>query len=805
MRVSFEWLREYAPTDRDPRAIAEALLGAGLEVSEFEDLSAGLEKVVVAELISVSPHPNADRLTICDVRTPERTHRIVCGAKNMKAGDRVALALPGARLPAGMEIRRSKIRGEVSEGMMCSETELKLAEESAGILILPADAPVGKPLADYLGRNDTVLEIDLTPNRPDCLSHVGVAREVAALTGSSLRVPEPEVTEAGEPVGAITSVQIEDPDRCPRYAARVIRGVHIGPSPPWLRARLEKVGVRPINNVVDVTNYVLFELGQPLHAFDLARLREGRIVVRRARAGEELATLDGEARKLDPDDLAICDAERPVALAGVMGGEATEVSDRTTDILLESAYFSQPGIRRTAKRHGLKTESSHRFERGCDPEMVVRASDRAAALLAELAGGQVASGALDVYPAPVLAPEISLDPARANALLGLELKPEAMAELLGRLGMEVEAVKGEIRARAPSWRPDLTLDVDLVEEIARLHGYDGIPTTLPAAPIEPAQEPPDRRVEKVAREVYTALGFHEAITYRFIASDWPDRLRLGTEDLRRRLVRLQNPLREDQAVMRTSLLPGLLSAAQYNYRRDQANVRLFEVGKVFFDRSGDELPEEREAVAGILLGEGEPGYWGRGVAADFYHAKGVVQSLLDHLLIRDARFSSEGASPCLHPGVSARLIWEKVLLGEVGRINPEVALALELPENLYLMDLDAGGLRQAAEAQALSFRPLPRFPMVRRDLAVVVDEGVEAGALLDRIRSIPDERFQTALQEVRVFDVYRGEGVPRGKKSVALRLSYRAGERTLTDGEVGAFQDQVLSRLTADLGAELRT
>jgi phenylalanyl-tRNA synthetase beta chain len=488
-----------------------------------------------------------------------------------------------------------------------------------------------------------------------------------------------------------------------------------------------------------------------------------------------------------------------------MGGKATEVSDRTTDILLESAYFSPPGIRRTSKRHALKTESSHRFERGCDPEMVLRASDRAAALLAELGGGQVASGVIDVYPAPVPTPEIRLDPSRANALLGLDLGPDMMANLLGQLGIEVKRGEGEIRARAPSWRPDLTLDVDLVEEIARLHGYDRIPTTLPAAPIEQTQEPPDRRVEKAARAVYTALGFHEAITYRFVASDWPDRLRLGSEDSRRQVVRLRNPLREEQAVMRTSLLPGLLSAAQYNLRRGHADVRLFEAGKVFFDRAGDELPEEREAVAGVLLGEGEPGYWGRGAAADFYHAKGTVQALLDHLLIRDARFSSEGVSPCFHPGVSARLVWEKVLLGEVGRINPEVALALELPENLYLMDLDAGGLRRAAEAQAVSFRPLPRFPMVRRDIAVIVDEGIEVGALLDRIRSIPDERFQTALQEAWVFDVYRGEGVPAGRKSVALRLSYRAGERTLTDKEVSGFQDQVLSRLAAELGAELRT
>jgi phenylalanyl-tRNA synthetase beta chain len=704
-----------------------------------------------------------------------------------------------------MEIRKSKIRGEISEGMMCSETELKLSEESAGILILPADAPVGKPLADYLGRNDTILEIDLTPNRPDCLSHVGVAREVATLTGSSLRIPDTGVTEAGKPAASITSVKIEDPDRCPRYAARVIQGVRIGPSPPWLRSRLEKVGVRPINNVVDVTNYVLFEVGQPLHAFDLAKLREQRIVVRRARPGEELVTLDGEARKLDPDDLAICDAEQPVALAGVMGGEGTEVSDRTTDILLESAYFSPPGIRRTSKRHSLKTESSHRFERGCDPEMVVRAADRAAGLLAELAGGQVASGVLDIYPAPVRAPEIRLSPARANRLLGLDLTQGAMAEFLKRLGMEVDASKGEIRVRAPSWRPDLLLEVDLVEEIARLHGYDRIPTTLPAAPIEPSQQPPDRRVEKVSREVYTAFGFHEAITYRFVAAEWSDRLRLGAEDARRRLVRLQNPLREDQAVMRTSLLPGLLAAAGYNLRRDHANVRLFEVGKVFFDRAADDLPEEREAVAALVLGEGRPGYWGKGVDADFYHAKGVVQALLDRLLIRDARFVSEGASPCLHPGVSARVIWEKTLLGELGRIHPEVASALELPENLYLMDFDVGELRRSAEGQVVTFRPLPRFPAVRRDIAVVVDEGVEAGALVDGIRSIPDEEFQAALQEVRVFDVYRGKGVPAGKKSVALRLFYRAEERTLTDGEVGTFQDRVTSRLATELGAELRT
>ncbi|MFQ5458282.1 MAG: phenylalanine--tRNA ligase subunit beta, partial [Myxococcota bacterium] len=516
-------------------------------------------------------------------------------------------------------------------------------------------------------------------------------------------------------------------------------------------------------------------------------------------------TLDGVARKLVPEDLVICDAARPVALAGVMGGEATEVGAGTTDILLESAYFAPAGIRRTAKRHGLKTEASHRFERGCDPEMVVPALGRAAALLAELAGGHVASGVLDVYPAPLARPAIRLDPARANALLGVSLSAGDMANILGRLGMQVREKKGALETQAPSWRPDLAIEVDLIEEVARLHGYDRIPTTLPRAPIQRREPQPARRLEAIAREVLTGFGLHEAITYRFVSADWPDRLKLVGDDPRRRFVRLRNPLREDQAVMRTSIVPGLLLAAEGNVRRDHANVRLFEAGKVFLERSPNALPEERIMISAIICGEGRPGYWGKGTPADFYDAKGVVEALLERLSVRGARFMPEGVSPYFHPGMAASVQWEKGSLGELGCIHPDVAAAQELPENTFLVDLCADELLRASGARPGGFRPLPRFPAVRRDIAVVVQEGIAAGELVDRIRSIPDAAFQAALREIRIFDVYLGKGIPAGKKSVALRLSYRSDERTLTDTEVSAFQDRVLSRLADELGAELRT
>ncbi len=804
MRVSLDWLSEYVTLEREPPELAENLLNAGLEVGSIEDLAAGMENIFVAELLTVAPHPNADRLSVCDVQALEKTHQIVCGAKNMKPGDRVALALPGARLPNGLEIKKSKIRGEVSEGMLVSEKELGISDESAGIMILPADATVDAPLADYLDRNDTILDIELTPNRADCLSHVGVAREIGAITGAALRFPSFDTPEEGDTTDSITSVNIDDPERCPRYAARIIRGVKVEPSPDWLAARLEKVGVRPINNVVDVTNYVLFELGQPLHAFDLATLAGQRIVVRCARPGEALITLDGVERKLDPDDLVIGDAERPVAIAGVMGGEATEVHEGTTDILLESAYFTPGGIRRTARRHGLKTEASHRFERGCDPEMVVRASNRVAALLAKLTGGHVASGVLDVYPAPVSRSAITLDPSRASALLGIALSADAMVDFLRRLGIQANVTKGRIEAAAPSWRPDLGIDVDLIEEVARLYGYDRIPVTLPRSSAQGGVSQPIRRIETAAREVFTGFGFYEAITYRFVSPDWPDRLNLESDDPRRSLLRLRNPLREDQAAMRTSLIPGLLLAALGNVRGDHANVRLFEVGKIFFDRSANELPEEILMLGAVLCGDGRPGYWGKGTPADFYDAKGVVEALLDRLSVQGARFVAEGVSPYLHPGFSARVQWEKGRLGELGCIHPGIAAALELPENLYLVDLSVGEVLGAAGAQAGGFRPLPRFPAARRDIAVVVEDRIEAGELVRRIRSIPEGGFQAALREIQIFDVYRGEGIPAGKKSIALRLAYRSDQRTLTDSEVSAFQDRVLSRLAEEFGAELR-
>ncbi len=805
MRVSLSWLRDFVPIDRGPRELADLLIDLGLEVSAVEEGGAGLERVVVADLLAVSPHPNADRLTLCEVSTGDARHRIVCGAKNMKPGDRVALALPGAVLPNGLEIRKSKIRGEVSEGMLCSETELLFSQDSAGILILPPDAPVGKPLASALGRDDTIFEIDLTPNRADCLSHLGVAREIAAATGAALRVPEAKVPDSGEPATAITSVTIEDPARCPRYAARLLRGVKIGPSPAWITARLEKAGLRPINNVVDVTNYVLLELGQPLHAFDLSRLDGRRIVVRLAREGETIRTLDGVERALTADDLAICDASTPIALAGVMGGEGSEVREGTEDILLESAYFDPAGIRRTSRRHGLRTEASHRFERGADPGMVARAADRAAALIAQVAGGAVAPGVIDVVPAPLTRPAIRIEPSRVNAILGIDLPPETMVDLLRRVGVDAALAGGAITATPPSWRSDLAIDADLVEEIARLHGYGRIPVTLPAAQIQVPEVPPGRRIEGVARAALTALGYHEAITYRFVSPGWGDRLRLAPEDPRRQMIPLRNPLREEQSAMRTSLVPGLLETGLQNFRRGQVDLRLFEVGKVFFHRPGGDLPDERLAVGALLAGAGEPGLWGAGRPADFHDAKGAVEAVLERAGVEGARFVADGTSPFLHPGASARVVREKADLGEVGKLHPELAAALELPESVHVFELDATEILRVSPDRATVLRALPRFPGSSRDLAVVVDEAIEVGRLIAEIRAVPDQGLRATLRGIEIFDVYRGEGIEGGKKSVGLRFFYQAEDRTLTDAEVSAFQETILSRLSGTFGAGLRT
>ncbi len=802
MRIPISWLREYVDVDLAPEALAERLTMAGLEVSAVDHLGEGIRGVVVAQIVEKGPHPNADRLSLCRVTDGTGIHEIVCGATNMGPGDKVALARVGARLPGGFKIKKTKIRGQVSHGMMCSERELGLGEDHSGILILPADAPVGTDLLEYLGLPETVIEVEITPNRADCLSVVGVAREVAALTGKELRIPQPEVPESGPEIAGITSVEIRAPELCHRYAARVIRGVRVGPSPMWLRRRLEACGVRSINNVVDVTNYVLLELGHPLHAFDMNRLAEGRIVVQRARAGERFTTLDGQERDLDADSLVICDAGRPVALAGIMGGENSEVEPDTTDVLLESAWFLPANIRRTSRRLGLRTEASYRFERGTDIEGLIRALDRATELIARLAGGTVARGIFDAYPIVHEPKRIPVRHDRVRRLLGVAVPPEEVRRILRSLGMIEEAVDDRsVTVRVPTHRVDLEREVDLVEEVARIHGYDRIPTTLPRVPMRPDPAPLRRRIANVARDLLAGQGFHEAVCLSF--GDPADDGRLGLPEghALARHVTLANPLGRETSVLRTTLLPGLLGGLARNQRRQERAARLFEVGRSFHPREEEPLPQEVLRAAAVAAGPRDPlAWWASEEPVGFFDAKGAVETLLAGLGVRDAGFESATDLPWLHPGRAARVTAGDAVLGWVGELHPLRldAWDLEGPVAVFELDLDAvARVRQ----EPGPFPGLPRYPATQRDLAILV----EAGRV--RARDVVEAVWQaglTLVRNVEIFDVYRGDRIPEGMVSLALRITYRADDRTLTDEEVRAEETRILEHLAERTGARLR-
>ncbi|WP_305043937.1 phenylalanine--tRNA ligase subunit beta [Geoalkalibacter sp.] len=805
MILTYNWLREFVDCDLAPEELAHRLTMAGLEVDSMEKIGEGLDTVIVARLQSVAPHPDADRLTVCQVDTGSALIHVVCGAQNHKSGDLVALAQVGTVLPGDFKIKKSKIRGQESQGMLCSEKELGLAEQSEGILILPPHLDLGTPVFEALGLKDVRFELGLTPNRADCLSVVGVAREVAALTGRSLRLPKSLLVEDGAPIGEQTSVTIQEPGMCPRYAARLIRGVKIGPSPQWMVRRLESIGLRSINNVVDVTNYVLMELGHPLHAFDFHQLRGGRILVRRAAEGERFTTLDGQERLLNGGDLTICDGEGPVALAGIMGGENSEIRPETVDILLESAYFNPPTIRRTSKRLGLHSESSHRFERGADVDMVPRALDRAAGLILEVAGGTLAKGAIDCYPTRIHQRRITLSPERTSRLLGIDVDLFEIQKLLRSIGLEVEVAddrKDEaLYVRVPNFRPDLERDVDLIEEVARLKGYDHIPTTMPQGRILCHREPPLRRLERRLRDAVIACGFNEVVNYSFNSAGLLDRLGLAADDSRRRQVRLLNPLNDDQSVMRTTLVPSLLQTVAQNLAyRSTTDLRLFELRPVFLPRAGEELPEENPRLTGVMCGRRAPLGWSQGSEnVDFYDLKGVVEELLGHLRLAGLAWDSSMPEVYYHPGKSCTLRVDQQVLGSLGEVHPKVLAAFDIEQPVFLFDLDLGALLQLGEGRS-QFKSLSRYPGVYRDSALLLDERVSGRQILDVVQGAKAKD----MEDVVIFDIYRGKGIPEGKKSVAIRVRYRSAEKTLTDEEIGQSHGRIIRALENELGAEIR-
>jgi phenylalanyl-tRNA synthetase beta chain len=804
VRVSLRWLAEWVDLPASTEELLDRLTLGGLEIEGVERTGPDLSGLVVGRVVECARHPNADRLSVCRVDAGRgEPLEVVCGAPNVAAGQRIAFAPPGARLPDGTRLEPRKLRGVVSNGMICSARELGLGEDAAGILVLDPQAPVGAPLDRVIDAGDTLVEVEITPNRGDWASILGLAREVRSHFGGPLRLPETAAPESGAPAAASVRVAIEDAESCPLYVARVVRGVRVGPSPRWLVERLEAAGVRSINAVVDVTNLVLFELGQPLHAFDLASLRGGEIRVRRAASGEKIVTLDGQTRALAGDDLVIADAERAAAVAGVMGGAETEVTGATRDVLLESAQFHPTRIRRTARRLGLHSEASYRFERGIDPEGVARAADRAARLLEELCGGEVAPGRVEARGAPLArSAEVRLDPARANRLLGTDLAPARVAELLERADFRVREEAQQLVAAVPSWRADVHRPEDLVEEVARLHGYDRIPATLPEAPLLAVARPARLRRIDVLRDTWAGQGLLECVTLPFASPADHDRLRLPADDRRRRAVRLTNPLVEEDSHLRTTLLPSLLRAARQNLDRQADEVRLFEIGPAFLARGAGELPEEPLLAAGILTQGERPTLWQpRERIPLFFLAKGVAErALFDLGYAPWCRPGGEGASePFLHPGASAWIGVGDRVLGSVGELHPEAAARfdIDVPCGLVELDLSALGALPGREAR---FREPSRQPRVRRDLAVLLDRSQRAGDVLEALRRAGGPHLVSA----EIFDRYEGAGVPEGKLSLAFRLTFQREDRALTESEITEQMERMVEVLRRDFGGELR-
>ncbi len=807
MKLPLKWLREFVTIDASVEEISRRLSVAGLEVENIERLAPSFEGVTVARVLDVQKHPNADRLHLCQVDSGAEKLSIVCGAPNVQAGMTAALARVGARLGKEPPLQAAVIRGVRSEGMLCSERELGLSTEHAGILSLPLDAPLGAPLADYLGLDETVFDVAVLANRGDCLSILGLAREVAALFDLRLTLPRLRTIKIDRRDGAsgpdaAFAVDMAAADLCPRYAALKMTGIKIGPSPSWIKRRLELCGTRSINNVVDATNYVMLELGQPLHAFDLTKISGGKIVVRRAGSDREFITLDNEKRVLEPDDLLIADAEKPLAIAGIMGGQNSEVSESTTTVLLESAYFEPMTIARTARRLGLRSEASYRFERGVDRMGQVAALFRVADLLHQIANAREDGTIVDYDVRPAPPREITLDPKKLAALLGVEIPaPEVRRRLLA-LGATIKKSpigKNLFSVTPPPYRSDLNEPADLAEEVARLTGLEDIPAELPARRF--AYAPPNREREffRGAREIVQGAGFTEMDTLAFATTADNDKFAgIATGEP----VHVQNPLSEELRQMRRSLVPALIEALRFNLNRQAPSFHAFEIAKVYSLEAG--APVERVALAALSYGDyamvevGKPA-----IKASFFTMKGVLEVFLGGLGIGE-RVSyvppADGDLKFLHPGRSAKVMLDDAMLGYLGEMHPREAMERDLNELCVVSELDLEKLKAYGFTPRGSIEPPPRFPAVRRDLALVIDREFPAAAMVDAIRELGSEM----LEDVTVFDVYEGQSVASGKKSVALALTYRAKDRTLTDEEVNRVHAALVEAARARLGAELR-
>ena len=786
--------------------MADALTMAGLEVESVANRYAYLQTVFVGRIAEVNPHPNADKLTICRAETGGHSRTVVCGAPNVSEGMLAPLALPGTVLPDGTRLEKSVIRGEKSDGMLCSEMELGLGIDSSGIMALNPSLKVGDPLAEALGLEDTVFEFDLTPNRPDCLSVIGIAREIAAIQNTPLNYPDYSLTEKKDTISTLTSVKIEAPDHCPRYSARLVENIVVKPSPYWMQDRLQSVGLRPINNIVDITNYVLMETGHPLHAFDFDQLAQNRIVVKTAADGDTFVTLDQKEHQLNSRMLMICDGEKQVAIGGVMGGLNSEIEETSRRVLIEGAYFNPVSIRKTSKTLGLSTDASHRFERGVDPEGTVRAVNRAAKLMVEFGEGTLIEGIIDEYPQPQKVNSVSLSTARTHRLLGIDPDSSEIQKLLESIEFKVEKMASDngdqqLVVVPPSFRVDILRPEDLMEEVARLAGYNNIPITFPAMPA--AARPPAHRLELRNRlkDLMTGFGFTEAITYSFMAQASCDRLRLKAEDPRRNLIHILNPLSEDQAVMRTSLAAGLIETAVYNTAHQAKNLKLFEIGKIFIKTESQDLPWEPEFLAALWTGSRQNASWhGREIPCDFYDIKGVAEGLLGALKIYNIRFTTMPDGDCdyTRPNYTAQIFADDTPLGLVGEIHPQVREAFDLKQSAYLFELDLDKIITLAPPTIKS-KPIPKFPAIYRDITIIIDRGIEAQTVLQAVENIRED----LVQNLHLFDVFEGDPIAAGKKSVSFRVTYRSSDKTLEDDDVNDLHKSITDKLLRAFDATL--
>ena len=810
MKVSLNWLKEYVSVDLDVDDISAKLTMAGLEVDAVEERYDYLNHIVVARVDEVKKHPNANKLSVCKVDAGgDELIQIVCGAPNVQEGMYVPCALPGAVLPGDLKIKKGKLRGEVSAGMLCSASELKLNADASGIMELEGDFLAGTPLEEALKLSDTVFEIDLTPNRPDCLSMIGVAREVAAFMEPKQKVILPEFTLPEDKIGNrsihdYAKVQIIDPDLCPRYSAGLLFDVKIGPSPFWLQEKLESIGLAPINNVVDITNFVMMETGQPLHAFDFDELAKGNIIVRRAGKDTEFTTLDGKDHTLEPDMLMICDGEKPVALAGVMGGENSEISDSTTRVLVESAYFNPVSIRKTAKKTGIATDASHRFERGVDPDGTIKALNRAVSLMAQICDASIARGIIDEHPNKPVPLEIDLNIKALNIRLGTDLDADAICGILRSVEFEVEKTSDtRLKVGVPFFRVDVTRPEDLSEEVARLWGYNNIKTSYPLVPAKGKLLDPKILLREKIRQIMTGFSFSEAINYNFINENSCDRLNLPDDDKRRRVETILNPISDQMSVLRSSLIPGLLETMKRNISQQTVTLNLFEIGKVFYATKKGSLPEENEIIAGLMTGNrSDQSWYSKKREVDFFDLKGVIEGFLDALMIDRIVFEKieDNSYSYYKNGYAAIVKSGDTLMGTLGKIDGKVLKNYGLKQDAFVFDFSLKTIQDLLPG-SVTAEILPRFPSISRDLTIIVDRSVTVGAILKHMELISQK--ESLIEKVFLFDAFEGLPLPEGKKSLSFRVVYRSPRKTLKEKNVKKLHINISRTILDQFDADL--